>query len=109
MYGTKITRGTVGIGGVVCCTRFFPWGGRAEKPNTSVNGHPGEVAVIEREGHAYAEIEGTSANDQCLAELQRKSDRADIPGAAGPASATTQPFSVRLHQGLIRAGIEEWP
>jgi len=43
--------------GVVCCTRFFPWGGRAEKPNTSDKWPSGEVAVIEREGHAYAEIE----------------------------------------------------
>ncbi len=86
----------------------FFLGEAAQRSRTLViNGHPGEVAVIEREGHAYAEIEALARMTNASLSFNGNQIVLTFPGAAGPASATTQPSPSGFTKDFIRAGIEE--
>jgi len=70
-----------------------------------INGHPGEIAVIEREGHAYVEIEALARMTNGSLSFNGDQIMLTLPGAGAPAPATTQPSG--FTKDFIEAGIEE--
>lgn len=80
----------------------------AQKSRTFViTGHPGEVAVIERDGHAYVEIEALARMTIGSLSFNGNQIMLTLPGAAAPAPAATQPPPSGFTKDFIRAGIEE--
>jgi hypothetical protein len=81
------------------------WGEAAQKNKTFViNGHPGEVAVIERDGHAYVEIEALARMTN--GSLSFNGNQIILTMPAG-APVTAQASSSGFTKDFIRAGIEE--
>ncbi len=80
----------------------------AQKSRTLViNGHPGEVAVIEREGHAYVEIETLARTMNGSLSFNGNQIILTLPGAGALAPAIAQPSPSGFTKDFIRAGIEE--
>jgi hypothetical protein len=80
----------------------------AQKSRTLViNGHPGEVAVIEREGHAYVEIETLARTMNGSLSFNGNQIILTLPGAGALAPTITQPSPSGFTKDFIRAGIEE--
>lgn len=80
-------------------------GEAAQKNKTFViNGHPGEVAVIERDGHAYVEIEALARMTNGSLSFNGNQIILTMPvGAPVTAQASSSGFT----KDFIRAGIEE--
>jgi len=86
----------------------FFLGEAAQKNRTLViNGHPGEVVVIERDGHAYVDIEALARTTNGSLSFNGNQILLTLPGAVAPAPATTQPSASGFTKDFIRAGIEE--
>ena len=80
----------------------------AQKSRTLlVNGHPGEVAVIEREGHAYAEIETLARLMNGSLSFNGNQIILTLAGASALAPTITQASPSGFTKDFIRAGIEE--
>jgi len=80
----------------------------AQKSRTLViNGHPGEVAVIEREGHAYVEIETLARMMNGSLSFTGNQIILTLPGAGALAPTITQPSPSGFTKDFIRVGIEE--
>ena len=80
----------------------------AQKSRTLViNGHPGEVAVIEREGHAYVEIETLARMTNGSLSFNGNQIILTLPGAGALAPTITQPPPSGFTKDFIRAGLEE--
>ena len=83
-------------------------GEAAQKSRTLViTGHPGEVAVIERDGHAYVEIEALARMTNGSLSFNGNQIILTLPGAAAQAPSATQPSPSGFSKDFIRAGIEE--
>ena len=83
-------------------------GEAAQRSRTLViHGHPGEVTVIEREGHAYVDIEALARMTNGSLSFSGNQIILTLPGTAAPASAATQPSPSGFSKDFIRAGIEE--
>jgi len=80
----------------------------AQKSRTLViNGHPGEVAVIERDGHPYAEIETLARMMNGSLSFNGNQIILTLPGAGALAPTITQPSPSGFTKDFIRTGIEE--
>lgn len=83
-------------------------GEAAQKSRTLIiNGHAGEIAVIERDGHAYVEIEALARATNASLSFSANQIVLTLPGAAAPLRATTQAAPSGFTKDFIRAGIEE--
>jgi hypothetical protein len=80
----------------------------AQKSRTFViSGHPGEVAVMEKDDHAYVEIEALARLTNGSLSFNGNQIVLTLLGAATPAPATTPPPPSGFTKDFIRAGIEE--
>ena len=80
----------------------------AQKSRTLViNGHPGEVAVMERDSHAYVEIEALARLTNGSLSFNGNQIMLTLLAPDTPAPATTPPPSSGFTKDFIRAGIEE--
>ena len=80
----------------------------AQKSRTLlINGHPGEIAVIEKDGHAYVEIEALARLANGSLSFSENQITLTLSGVATPAPAITQPSPSGFTKDFIRAGIEE--
>jgi hypothetical protein len=83
-------------------------GEAAQKSRTLIiNGHPGEIAVIERDGRAYVEIEALARATNASLSFSANQIVLTLPGAVAPGHATTQAAPSGFTKDFIRAGIEE--
>src|SRR4029077_1320211 len=79
----------------------------AQKSRTLViNGHPGEVAVMERDSHAYVEIEALARLTNGSLSFNGNQIMLTLLAPDTPAPATTPP-PAGFTKDFIRAGIEE--
>jgi len=74
-----------------------------------IHGHPGEIAVIEKDGHAYIEIEALArlANGSLSFNGNQITLALSTTALPSPAPPTTQPSTAGFTKDFIRAGIEE--
>jgi hypothetical protein len=80
----------------------------AQKSRTLViNGHPGEVAVIEKDSHAYVEIEALARLTNGSLSFNGNQIMLTLLAPDTPAPATTPPPPSGFTKDFIRAGIEE--
>jgi hypothetical protein len=80
----------------------------AQKSRTLViNGHPGEVAVIEKDSHAYVEIEALARLTNGSLGFNGNQIMLTLLAPDTPAPATTPPPPSGFTKDFIRAGIEE--
>jgi hypothetical protein len=80
----------------------------AQKSRTLViNGHPGEVAVMERDSHAYVEIEALARLTNGSLSFNGNQIMLTLLAPDTPAPATTPPPPSGFTKDFIRAGIEE--
>ena len=80
----------------------------AQKSRTLViNGHPGEVAVMERDSHAYVEIEALARLTNGSLSFNGNQIVLTLLAPDTPAPATTPPLPSGFTKDFIRAGIEE--
>jgi hypothetical protein len=80
----------------------------AQKSRTLViNGHPGEVAVMERDSHAYVEIEALARLTNGSLSFNGNQIMLTLLAPDTPAPATTPPPPAGFTKDFIRAGIEE--
>jgi hypothetical protein len=72
-----------------------------------INGHPGEVAVMERDSHAYVEIEALARLTNGSLSFNGNQIMLTLLAPDTPAPATTPPPPSGFTKDFIRAGIEE--
>ena len=88
---------------------FLAEAGQMSSRTFTIHGHPGEVAILEKDGRAYVEIEALAGLANGSLTFNGKQVVLTLPGTAGSSGAVegAKPVASGFSREFIRAGIEE--
>lgn len=88
---------------------FLAEAGQMSSRTFIIHGHSGEVAILEKDGRSYVEIEALARLTKGSLTFNGKQVILTLPGTAGSSGAVeaAQPAATGFSKEFIRAGIEE--